>query len=146
MCRAVNENINIVSETRGWGCASDIQCGWIMPGATGKDRDRLLIEFYKRFKNSKPEDVLYSSQLAGHDSFDENDYSTIEYEAGMLALLMGKKWKYLLDSDFCRAFENARRLGFKLPTNSNKAYRKRKKRDKCGKYRRVRNFYFKKKR
>ena len=86
MCRAVNENINIVSETRGWGCACDIQCGWIMPGATGKD------------------------------------------------------------SDFCRAFENARRLGFKLPTNSNKAYRKRKKRDKCGKYRRVRNFYFKKKR
>ena len=54
----------------------------------------------------------------------------------MLALLMGKKWKYLLDSDFCRAFENARRLGFKLPkTNSNKAYVKRKRRDRRGKYR-----------
>ena len=56
------------------------------------DRDRLLMEIYKRFKNHKPDDVLYSSQLAGHDSFDENDYSTIEYEAGMLALFMDKKW------------------------------------------------------
>lgn len=83
MCRAVNESINTVSETRGWGCASDNHCGWIMPGATGKDRDRLLIGFYKNFKIWKPDDVLYSSQLAGHDSFDENDYSTIEYEAGM---------------------------------------------------------------
>lgn len=90
MCRAVNESINTVSETRGWGCASDNHCGWIMPGATGKDRDRLLIGFYKSFKNWKPDDVLYSSQLAGHDSFDENDYSTIEYEAGMLALFMEK--------------------------------------------------------
>lgn len=31
MCRAVNESINTVSETRGWGCASDNHCGWIMP-------------------------------------------------------------------------------------------------------------------
>lgn len=46
MCRAVNESINTVSETRGWGCASGNHCGWIMPGATGKDRDRLLIGFY----------------------------------------------------------------------------------------------------
>lgn len=38
MCRAVNESINTVSETRGWGCASDNHCGWIMPGATGKYR------------------------------------------------------------------------------------------------------------
>lgn len=71
MYRAVNESINTVSETRGWGCASDNHCGWIMPGATGKDRYRLLIGFYKSFKNCKPDDVLYSSQLAGHDSFDE---------------------------------------------------------------------------
>lgn len=146
MCRTVNESINTVSETRSWGCASDNHCGWIMPGATGKDRDRLLIGFYKSFNNWKLDDVLYSSQLAGHDSFDENDYSTIEYEAGMLALFMEKEWKYLLDSDFCHAFEEAKRLGFKLPTNADKAYRKRKKRDKCGKYRRVCNFYFKKKR
>ena len=51
MCRAVNESINTVSEIRGWGCASDNHCGWIMPGATGKDRDRLLIGFYKSFNN-----------------------------------------------------------------------------------------------
>ena len=144
MCLAVNETINKVRETRGWGCASDIRCGWILPGATGMDRDRLLMEIYKRFKNHKPDDVLYSSQLAGHDSFGENDYSTIEYEAGMLALFMDKKWKYLLDDDFCCAFENARRLGFSTPTNSNKAYIKRKKRNRWGKYR-AHNFFFRKK-
>ena len=48
---------------------------------------------------------------------------------------MDKKWKYLLDNDFCFAFETARRLGYRLPVNSNKAYIKRKKRDRWEKYR-----------
>lgn len=140
---AVNETIERVKETRGWGCACDIRCEWSLPGATGKERDRLLFDFYYHFRKRKPDDILYSSQLAGHDSCNEYDINTIEYDAGMLALFMSKNWKYMLDSDFCYAYEQARRLGFNVPTNANKAYRKRKKRDRCGKYRRVRNFYFK---
>ena len=49
-------------------------------------------------------------------------------EACMLALFMNKKWKCLIDIDFCLAFEQAKRLGFRLPTNSKKACRIRKKR------------------
>jgi hypothetical protein len=49
---------------------------------TGKERDRLLIESYNKLKNKKTDDVLYWSQLAGHNS-DGDDYSIIEYEAGI---------------------------------------------------------------
>lgn len=93
-----------------------------------KTRDRLLLEHYKTIKNQNPDDILYNSQLAGHDAEDDNDYSAIEYDAGMLALFMNKKWKYLLDSDFCCAVRQAKRLGLRLPTNTNKAYSRRKRR------------------
>lgn len=146
MCMAVKETTENVRKTRGWGCASDTRCGWKLPGATGKDRDKLLLYFYKSFNKLNPDDILYNSQMAGHASYNDYDYCTIEYEAGMLALFMTKNWKYLLDSDFCCAYEQAKSLGFNIPTNANKAYWKRKKRDRCGKYRRVRSFSFKKRR
>ncbi len=102
------------------------------------DRDKILLEEYYRIKDDKPDDILYSSQLAGHNACNEDDYETIEYEAGMLALLMNKKWKYLLDDDFCLATKQAKRLGMRIPTNTNKAFRRRKKRKRKGKKRRVR--------
>lgn len=99
------------------------------------DRDKILLEIYYKLKVHKPDDILYSSQLAGHGACDEDDYETIEYEAGMLALFMNKKWKYLLDDDFCLAAKQAKRLGLRIPTNTNKAFRRRKKRNRWGKKR-----------
>ena len=128
MCLAVNEKIENVKKIYGWWCKSDTPCGWVMPGATDKDRDNLLLERYRVIKRYKPDEALYWSQLAGHDACSDDDLSTIEYEAGMLALFMNKEWKYLLDDDFCCAAKQAKRLGLKLPTNTNKAYRRRKRR------------------
>lgn len=54
------------------------------------DRDKILLKEYDRLKKQKPDDILYSSQLAGHNACNEDDYETIEYEAGMLALFMKK--------------------------------------------------------
>lgn len=133
MCLAVNDRIENVKKTRGWDCNSDVRCGWMLPGATGIDRDMLLLERYRKLKRMKPDDILYWSQLAGHDSQNNNDYFTIEYEAGMLALLMNKKWKYLLDDDFCLATKQAKRLGLRISTNTIKAFRRRKKRNRKGK-------------
>ena len=99
------------------------------------DRDKILLEEYYRIKDDKPDDILYSSQLAGHNACNEDDYETIEYEAGMLALLMNKKWKYLLDEDFCLATKQAKRLGMRIPTNMIKAFRRRKTRKRKGKKR-----------
>lgn len=100
-----------------------------------KYRDKLILEHYFEVKKYDPDEILYDSQLWGHNACDDNDYATICYEAGMLALFMNKQWKYLLDDDFCVAVKQAKRLGFRLPTNANKAFRKRKIRRRWGKYR-----------
>ena len=111
MCHAVHETIDNVKRTRGWGCDTDKHCHWCCPGATGKDRDVVMISEYKRVKNSMPDIILYEGQLPGHDSISDNDISTIWYEACMLALFMNKKWKYLNDDDFCMSYSHAKRLG-----------------------------------
>ena len=126
-CLAVNETIEKIERTRGWGCETKEYCWWREPGATGKERDEELLQEYRQVKKLKPDDILYEGQLYGHYAVDDNDISTIRYEACMLALFMNKQWKYLIDINFCLAFEQAKRLGFRLPTNSKKAYRIRKK-------------------
>ena len=125
MCLAVNERIENVKKTRGWGCDSEVRCLWRTPGATGVDRDIFLLEIYRELKRKTPDDVLLESQLAGHGAEDDNDYYSIEYDAGMLVLFMNKKWKYLLDDDFCCAAKLAKRLGLRIPTNTNKAFKRR---------------------
>ena len=127
-CLAVNETIENIEKTRGWGCKTKEYCCWCEPGATGKERDEELLKEYRRVKKLKSDDILYEGQLNGHCAIDDNGISTIWYEACMLALFMNKKWKCLTDIDFCLAFEQAKRLGFRLPTNSKKACRIRKKR------------------
>ena len=126
ICIAVEETIENVKKTRGWGCENDLYCGWRHPGATGKDRDIELISQYRSIKDQKPDDILYMGQLSGHDAVDDNDISAIYYDACMLALFMNKQWRYLTNYDFCVAFKQAKRLGFRMPTNAKKAFRRRK--------------------
>lgn len=122
MCLAKGESIECVVNTYGWKCG--IECEWSRPGASGKDKDRILIEEYHRLKKYNTDDIFYNSLLAGHDAFNEYDYANIEYEAGMLALFMNKKWKYLSEYAFCYAAKQAKRLGFRVPTNTDKALRR----------------------
>ena len=119
-CLAVNETIENIEKARGWGCKTKEYCCWCEPGATGRERDEELLKEYRWGKKLKSDDILYEGQLNGHCAIDDNGISTIWYETCMLALFMNKKWKCLTDIDFCLAFEQDKRLGFRLPTNSKK--------------------------
>ena len=92
-----------------------------------EDRDKYLRKCIKGIKKEGVLELCCLLNVCDHRIGWRDDEYAILYDACNIRLLQLHKRKYVSDSEYCRAYEQAKRLGLRLPGRSNKIYRRLKK-------------------
>lgn len=127
-CRCSTDRLAIseFEKETGWKCCGN--CPFQVSLYIGKDRDKYLLKCMKEIKGDSLNELCSKLMVCGHRANGQDDEYAILYDACIIKLVQLHKRRQLTSyREFLDAYEQAKRLGIRLPGRSGRIYQRLKK-------------------
>lgn len=123
LCAQEKESIEEYCRKTGWICGQT--CPLQVSEYMGRDRDIYLMACLSSVKKDDVGMLCTRLMECGHRANSDVDEYAILYDACIIRLVqLHERKRYVSDDEYCTAYEQAKRLGIRLPRRSRKIYRR----------------------